>query len=177
MFDARTFPSSIDKAQKILMQESADFKGEYTIHDIIFSSKDPEQTLDKIFLRLRLVPQNIWNEKPFIVAIKNTDIKEVGKQSIIPLKKQFDTEIDARDFINTNYLDQFEYAYEFDRKGWQYDLGEDQIDLEDIESHFSIEYKSQTENKLKELLKKFNVYSEDVIKGPSVIAIRNILKR
>lgn len=177
MFDARIFPKTLDDARKILMEQRAVFKGEYEIHDVIFSSKKSEETLDKVFLRLRLIPVNIWEEKKVIVSIKETIIKEVGKQSIISTKEQFDAESDARKFIEDNYSQKFEYSFEFDRKGWQYDFENgDQVDLEDIETHYSIEFKSKTEEGLKRLLFLFNIQSEEVIKGPSVVVIRDRLK-
>lgn len=129
-----------------------------------------------MFLRLRHVPINIWNEKQYIVAIKNTELKGVGKQSIIPVKEQFDSEEEARDFINKNYADTFDFSYDFSRKGWQYFIGEDGIDLEDVENgYFTIEFKSETEEGLERLLKLFEVDHEEVIKGPSVVAIQKLL--
>ncbi len=177
MFDARIFPTTLESFQKVLDENEATFKGDYKIHDVIFASKDSDVGIDKIFLRLRIVPQNIWGEKSFIVAIKKTELQEIGKQSIIPIKEQFDTEKEAREFIEKNYADQFEFLYEFDRIGWQYFMGEDGIDLEDVEGHPSVEFKSETPEGLKNLLTLFKVQEEDVIQGPSVVEIKNLLKR
>ncbi len=175
MFDARIFTAELDTAHKILNEKQAIFRGEYAIHDAIYASKDPNQKLDSVFLRLRYISKNIWSEKPYIIALKQTKIKEIGKQSIIPVKKQFDTEKEAREFITENYSAMFEFSYEFNRIGWQYDLGEDQIDLEDIEGHYSIEFKSPTEQGLKDLLALFN--AKNIIVGPSVVTIKNLLDR
>ena len=175
MFDARTFLNGLDRAKEVLKNNGADFKGEYTIHDIIYKSKNPEEGLNEVFLRLRLVRQNIWDEKPFIVAIKNTEIKKVGKQSIIPVKKQFDTREEAEKFLQENYLDKFEYDFEFDRVGWQYFIGKDGVDLEEIEGYYSIEFKSRVEENLQKLLDLFGV--KDIITGSSVVKIKEILNR
>lgn len=177
MFDARIFPTTLKDAEKILLKEKAVLKGDYIIKDKIFASKDLSQTLDKVFLRLRIISRNIWDDKPIVVVIKNTEVKKVGKQSIIPLKKEFDTESEATKFIQENYADQFEFAFEFNRIGWQYFLGEDGIDLEEIETHPSIEFKSPTEEGLQRLLKIFNINESEVIKGPSVVVIKNLLIR
>lgn len=175
MFDARIFLSEIDTARKILNENKAVFKGEYVIHDAIYASKDKNQGIDKVFLRLRSVLKNIWNEKPFIVAIKHTELKEVGKLSIIPIKKQFDAEKEAKEFVTSNYSDTFDFLYEFDRMGWQYDLGNDQVDLEEIEGLHSIEFKSPTEEGLKSLITLFD--AKNIISGPSVVAIKELLKK
>ncbi len=177
MFDARTFPHSLESAEQILNQNGADFKGDYRVIDKIYVSRDPAQTLDKVFLRLRLIPKNIWADKAVVVSIKNTELKKVGKQSIIPVKESFDTEAEAKEFIQQNYSDQFLYSYEFDRTGKQYFLGEDGIDLENIEGHYSIEFKSKTEEGLRKLLSVFKVEESDVITGPSVVVIKQLLGR
>ncbi len=176
MYDARIFLDSIKSARAILEQHNAIHKGDYAIHDIIYASRKAGETLDKVFLRLRLIPKNIWNEKSVIVAIKNTEIQEVGKRSIVPVKKEFDAKDEAEVYIKNNYEHQFEYSYEFDRSGSQYDLGQDQIDLEDIEGNYSIEFKSPTQEGLQKLLQMFNVKEEDIIKGPSVVAIKRLLE-
>jgi hypothetical protein len=176
MLDARIFLDNLDRAKQTLQAHNALFKGEYSIHDIIYASKNPKETLDKVFLRLRLIPKNIWSEKNVVVTIKNTELHDVGKKSIILLKKEFDTKDEAEKFVQDHYGHQFDYSYEFDRIGWQYDLGEDQVDLEDIEGNFSIEFKSPTEEGLKKILALFTVEDKEVIKGPSVVAIRELLE-
>ncbi len=173
MLEARSFVKSLDKVREILLNNKAIFKGEYKIHDIIFASKN--KSLTEEFLRLRIISKNIWNEKDVIVAIKNTELKEKGKNSVIPLKKQFDTQSEGQDYINNNLLNEFKYLYEFDRTGWQYDIREDQIDLEDIEGHYSIEVKSKNEEGLRKLIELFEI--EEIIEGPSVVRIREILGR
>jgi polyphosphate kinase 2 (PPK2 family) len=96
------------------------------------------------------------------VAIKNTELKQIGKNSIIPLKKEFDTVEEGRAFIEANLADQFTYDYDSHCIGWQYDLGADQVDLEDIEGHASIEFKSQTDEGLKKLFElHYLMYAEN----------------
>lgn len=175
MLEARTFVKNFDKAKEILKSHNAIFKGEYFIHDVIYASKDPGKTLVDEFLRLRMIPKNIWEEKDFVVAIKNTELKSIGKNSIIPFRKEFDFEEEARKFIKENLLDRFQYSYEFDRTGWQYFIGQDGVDLEDIEGHFSIEIKSKTEEGLQKLAQLFDI--RDPIKGPSVVAIKELLNK
>ena len=163
MLEARTFVDTLDSAKEILEKENAIFRGHYVIHDYIFASKDKSLPLEKLFLRLRLIPINIWNEKNVVVA----------KNSIVPVRKEFDTEEEGRAFIEENYSETFEFVYDFEREGWQYDIGSDQVDLEDIEGHPSIELKSDTVDGLQKLLNTFNI--KNTIKGPSVVQIRKIL--
>jgi len=176
MNDARTFPKELDSARKILENLNADFKGYYEIHDEIYKSKDSNQPLSQVFLRLRHVPINIWGEKEFIVVMKNTLLQEVGKQSVISVKEQFDTREEAESFIASKFGEDFVKDFDFFRVGWQYFLSNgDGIDLEEIEGHPSIEYKSKTQEGLKALLEKFGVQEDDVAKGPSVVVVREKL--
>ena len=175
MLEARSFVENFDRAREVLNSLNADFKGEYVIHDVIFESKDPNKTLIDEFLRLRMVPKNIWNDKAFIVAIKNTELKETGKNSVIPIKMQFDSEAEARTYIEENFLDKFQYSFEFTRTGWQYYAGKYFVDLEDIEGYLSIEAKAETEQDLKDLVTMLDM--RDIIKGPSVLAVRELLKK
>ena len=175
MLEARTFVNDFDKAREVLKLLDAELKGEYEIHDMIFSSKDRSKTLVDEFLRLRIVPRNIWDEKPFIVAIKNTEVREIGKDYTIPLKKQFDSKEEAQKFIDENLLDKFEYSFEFSRTGEQYDFSDGQVDLEDIEGFLSIEIKSKTEEGLKRLAELFEIHY--TLKGPSVVAVKELLKK
>lgn len=177
MLEARVFIKSVDFARDILTEQKAIFKGEYALRDSIFAPTDPNKTLLDSFLRLRVISKNIWDEKNVIVSIKNTELKKLGKDSKIPLRKEFDREDEAVKFIEENLSGEFQYSFEFDRIGWQYNLGEDQVDLEevvsDIENRFSIEVKSPTEAGLERLLQMFSM--EDPIKGPSVVAVKELL--
>ncbi len=175
MLEARTFIKSFDNAKTVLASLKADFKGEYVIHDIIFESKDPNKTFIDEFLRLRIVSKNIWNEKGVIVGIKQTEVRDIGKNYVMPLKKEFDSKEEAQKFIEENLLDRFQHSFEFSRVGWQYDLLEGQVDLEDIEGHLSIEVKSKTEEGLKKFVELFEI--KDTIKGPSVVAVKELLNR
>ncbi len=173
MFDARTFPQTLETARAVLESEGAVLKGDYEIKNKIYKHKT--EALEKVFLRLRTIPKNIWNDKPVIVSIKNTEVKQVGKQSIISFKKEFDTEKEAEDFIAENYANDFTFDFEFGCIGWQYFLGDDGVDLEMIEGNPSIEFKSKTQQGLQNLLTQFGVKGEEVIKGPSVVAVRRLL--
>lgn len=176
MIEARSFVENFDSAKKILAENKAVFKGEYVCKDIIFSPIDSTKSLKDEFLRLRVNVKNIWTEKDVIVAIKQTEKKDIGKNSIIPLRKEFDGEDDARKYIKENLEDKYKFDFEFTRTGWQYDLGENQVDLEkveDIPDCYTIEVKSKTEDGIKKLTDIFEM--RDIIKGPSVVKIKQLL--
>ena len=71
-------------------------------------------------------------------------------------------------------LDKYMYDFEFNRTGSQYELGEDGVDLENIEGNYSIEVKSKSEDGIRKLLKLLGI--TEVIKGPTVVAVKELLK-
>ena len=165
MLEARAFVPEIESARKTLELNGA-----------IFTPINSDKSLKDEFLRPRIQLKNIWNEKDMIVSIKQTEKRSSGKNSIIPLRKEFDSESEARKFIDENLKNDFEYDFEFTRTGWQYDLGENQVDLEkveDIPNCYTIEVKSLTENGLKDLIEMLSIPS--LIQGPSVVEIKRLL--
>lgn len=178
MFEARAFVLDIETAKKVLEDNHAIYKGEYRCRDLIFlpiGQVGSEYVGDK-FLRLRIYEKNIWNKKRVVVAIKKTEKKEVGKSSIIYICKEFDSEIEARRYIQDSFGNDFTFDFEFTRTGWQYDLGDDQIDLEkveDIENCYTIEVKSLTQRGLQQLTRMFNLIF--VVKGSMVGAMKRLL--
>lgn len=178
MIDARIFIDSLDKAKSVLDSERAELKGKYIIHDTIYRNIDSSISLVDEFLRLREVPENIWNEKRVILALKQTELQTVGKSSHIPLKLQYDKREEAESYYRQNLKDKYIKDFDFWRIGWQYSLANgDVVDLEIIDDKYpSIEFKSENELGIKRLLAKFGVNNEEIIKGPSVVAIRELLE-
>ncbi len=178
MIEARVFVDSLDDAKNILKQENAELKGKYKIHDTIYRNVDKNIPLIEEFLRLRVVPENIWDEKGVILALKQTLLGKVGKNSHIPLKLQYDVREDAEEYYRQNLEDEYVKDFDFWRIGWQYFLPNGEVvDLEIVEDKYpSIEFKSDTGDNLEKLLGKFSVNKASVITGPSVVAIRDILK-
>ena len=177
MIEARVFVDSLDDAKNILAQESAELKGKYKIHDTIYQNVDKSIPLIEEFLRLRVVPENIWEEKEVILALKQTELRKIGKNSHIPIKLQYNKREEAEAYYEQNLKDDYLKDFEFWRIGWQYFLPNgDVVDLEIIEDKYpSIELKSKTDTSMEELLNRFNVKKEDVITGPSVVAVRNMI--
>jgi adenylate cyclase class IV len=86
MVEVRAFINDIEPAREKLIELGADDKGKYTIIDTIYRSADPTVSLIDEFLRLREIPENIWPEKEVILALKQTNLQNIGKISAIPLK-------------------------------------------------------------------------------------------
>lgn len=178
MIEARSFVPEIDTTRQILEENRAIFKGEYVLTDKIYSSYNPPKGLDDAFLRLRTYHKNIWPQKDVIVAVKIHEQKEIGVDTEVPLKKQFDSVEEAENFVKENLLDKYKYEYTFTRTGWQYALGEDEIDLErvdDLKDFYTVEFKSNTVEGLRKLESLLNL--KDVIEGPIASHMKDILEK
>lgn len=165
MLEARAFVSEIGTAKKVLEDVRAVFKGEYRCRDLIFVPKNTERPYGEEFLRLRINEINIWKEKDVIVVVKQVQRKEVGKEGLVSFRREFDTENEGRKCIEDDFSTTHNFDFEFTRTGWQYDVGEDQVDLERVEGVkdcYTIEIKSKTVDGLKRLAEMFKL---DLIKG------------
>jgi adenylate cyclase class IV len=177
MIEARSFVSEVDTTRKLLEENGAVFKGEYILTDKIYSSHSPKKELDDEFLRLRTYHKNIWPQKDVILAVKIHEQKEIGVDTVVPIKKEFDTEDEAQKFIDENLLGQYKYEFTFTRTGWQYSLGEDEIDLErvdDLNNFYTVEFKSKTVEGLKRLETLLDI--KDVIPGPIASHMGKLIK-
>lgn len=179
MIEARIFTDSLDDANKKLQELNAINQGQYKIHDEIYRSVDNSVSLIDEFLRLRVVPENIWNEKAVILALKQTNLRALGKNSHIPLKLQFDTKQEAKEYLTHHLKDDYVFDFSFSRIGWQYFLPNgDVVDLEVLEDVYpTIEFKSETDEGIRKLLRLFTISDSEVMRGPSVLAFRNIVKK
>ena len=102
MIEARVFVDSLDDAENILKQESAELKGKYKIHDTIYRNINKSIPLIAEFLRLRVIPENIWNDKKVILALKQTELRKIGKNSHILIKLQYDKREEAEAYYEQN---------------------------------------------------------------------------
>lgn len=178
MIEARTFVSEIDTVKGILENHDAIYKGEYVLTDKIYASYNPPKGLDDEFLRVRTHHKDIWNNPHVLVAVKIHEQKEIGVDTLVPLKKGFESEEAALAFVNENLLHQYKYEYEFNRTGWQYSLGEDEVDLErvdDLKDFYTIEFKSSTVEGLKKLESLLKV--KNVIRGPIASHMKELIEK
>lgn len=177
MIEARVFVNNLADARNILKQENAELQGMYAIHDTIYRNADESVPLSEEFLRLREIPENIWDEKPVILALKQTKLRKVGKSSLVLIKLQFSKRKDAEKYYEENFKNLYVEAFSFRRVGWQYLMPTgDVVDLEVVEDKYpSIEFKSETDDGIERLLGKFAISDDTTIRGPSVLTVRELL--
>jgi len=158
MIECRAIISGIEETKKKVGQLGAIFKGEYIFKDVIFIPKKNVFNLSDDFLRMRVYTKTNWPTKNIVLVRKQTEFKSTGKIDKVVLKEEFNTEEEVLDFINKNLASEFKRGFEFSRIGWQYQLENYRIFIEDIEGFkLSVEIEAETEEELKSLFDKLNI--------------------
>lgn len=174
MIEGRAIIKSIKKAKASVESLGGQLKSNYVLKDIIFVSKKEVYNLSKDFVRVRINIKSDWPTKKVILVRKQTKFKETGKVSKINLKEEFDTEQKAFDFIKKN-LPEFREGFEYSREGWQYQLSNHKIFIEDIEGWKpSVEIEAKNEGDLKNLFEKIGILK--LVKDSVPENMRKILK-
>ena len=177
MIEARIFVDTLDPARRVLNRLGAQSCGSYEIIDAVYRRRDHSVDLGDDFLRLRQTPQTIWDEKQFVLVVKQTQLQRIGKQAAIPVRHEFDTLEAMVAWYQDNLADKYEHDFTFHRTGEQFNLPDgEQVDLEINEQWPTIEFKATTTDGLAELLRQFSIDEEQLIAGPSVVAMRQLLK-
>jgi len=158
MIEGRAIISNIQETKQRVKSLGGDFKSSYAFKDIIFVPKKKNYNLSDDFLRVRVISKNNWPTKNVVLVRKQTEFKDIRKVDNIILKKEFDTESEALDFIKKELSAEFEYGFEYSREGWEYKLESRRIFIEDIENlKPSIEIEADSEENLQRLFDKIGV--------------------
>lgn len=169
MIETRAIIKDIEKTKEILNNLNAKFKNNYAFKDIIFVPKEEKYNLNEDFLRLRIYTINKWSTKNIILVRKKTKWKNKYKISTVVLKEEFDTEKEAFDFIQKK-LKGFINKFEYSRVGWEYDLKNCHLFLEDISNYGpSIEIETENENELEEIFNKIGIIKKVKDSMPEVM--------
>lgn len=170
MIEGRALILDIEQTRKNLLDLGAVFNSNYAFKDIIFVPKKAEYNLSDDFLRARVYIKYDRPAKKVVLVRKQTEFKNVGKIDSILLKKEFDTEQEALDFVTTQLGAKFERGFEYAREGWQYDLGNCRIFVEDIKGYKpSIEIEADSEEEIESLFAKIGVIEKIHASMPEVM--------
>jgi adenylate cyclase class IV len=157
MIEGRAIVESIEKAKVSVESLGGIFKSNYILKDIIFVPKKENYNLSDDFVRVRINIKSDWPTKRVILIRKQTEFKEVGKIDKTILRKEFDSEEEAFSFIQEN-LPAFKKGFEYEREGWQYQLNDYRIFIEDIKGWKpSIEVEVKDEERINEIFRKIGI--------------------
>lgn len=154
--EARAIIKNIEETKKKIEEIGGVFKNDYAFTDFIFVLKSGKTDLNKEFIRLRVMKKKNWPTKDFILKHKKAKWQGTSKIDNILLKKEFDTENQALDFIEKHFQGKWQKLFEYFREGWEYGLGAKRLFIEDIKGfkptvEIEAENKEELENIFKEL--------------------------
>lgn len=171
LINARGIIASIEQAKSQLDGLGAVYRGEFSFKDIIYQSSAP---LNEDFVCMRIYSQTNWDEGDVVVQRKKTEWIDRGKIDHDVLKKGFDSEEEALDYIAAHCSD-FKRSFEFSRVGWEYSLPGYAIFVEGVEGYPpSVEIKAEDAASLQDMLQQLHV--TDIIRDSMAEAMRKILK-
>lgn len=160
MIEGRAIIKDIEETRQALIKLGAECVAEYQFKDIIFVPRT-DTSLNDDYIRIRVYSKNNWPTKNVVVMRKKAKFHAVGKEDTIVLKKEFDSEDEARQYIEQEFNDSFIFGFEFSRVGWQYSMGEYRLFVEDIEKMPPvIEIEAGTEEALAQLYKNIGIIKE-----------------
>ncbi|HTX86800.1 MAG TPA: hypothetical protein VMC41_01890 [Candidatus Nanoarchaeia archaeon] len=162
MIVGRAIIPNIKEARKKIEQLGAIFKGEYIYKDIIFIPDKNNFNLSDDYLKLRVYTENNWPTKNFRL------VRKIRGKSV--LKQEFDSEKASLKFINDEFSAEFKRGFEFSRTGWQYDLKNNHIFVEDVENFKpTIEIESESEPELKSLFDQIGIVEKLTESMPEIM--------
>lgn len=175
MIEGRALIADIEQTREKLAELGAVFNSNYAFKDIIFVPKRKSYNLSDDFLRVRVYIKNNWPTKKVVLVRKQSKFREVGKTDTITLKNEFDTEREAFDFVSAKLGGEFERGFEYEREGWQYDLGKHRVFVEDIKGFKpSMEIEADSGGEIESLFTKIGIVEKIHASIPEVM--RKILK-
>ena len=146
--EVRAFIFNIEKTKLTLSLLNAEFKGEYEFKDYIYYPQDREFDLNKEFVRLRAYQKTQWDQKA--VELSHKIKSDQGLSGSFKFKKQFNTTEEADTFLSD-----YRFAFSYHRKGFEYELDDIRIFLEDVQDlPPSIELVSPSKKNIDQLLDK-----------------------
>ena len=131
MYEARSFISNTHDTRAIGQMLHADFLGDYSFRDIIFTSVDDDLNLDPCCIRLRVSTIGHKPGRKIVLSEKRNTWSGFCKTSITAWEKRFDTLQDALNYIWAQRHD-LQRSFEYFREGWRFQIARGILYAEDI---------------------------------------------
>lgn len=157
MFYARIILNNKDNLQQILNDLQAQKKSDFSFYDLVYLNRDGSSITDDT-LKIRVYQHNEWNSKAVLVIRKKAERINGVKEDKFLVREEFDTEEEAKSFVEDNYRDTFDYVFRLEKTGEEYQNDNLRIWIEDIKDMgISIEFGSESQESVEEVIKMFDV--------------------
>jgi adenylate cyclase class IV len=152
--EGRGFIKSIEETKRKIEALGAKFKNNYAFTDYIFIPKKGRIDLNQEVVRVRVYKLNNWPGKDVVLTEKVTERYKGFKTSKTKLRKEFDKQEEAFNFLKNRFRKYIEYF----REGWYFDLDGVRLWVEDIKGFKpTIEIEAATTKELEAVFKQLGV--------------------
>lgn len=160
MIYGRAIITDINESRQKLETNGAKLIEEFAFTDIIYINKTNRSLTDDT-LKVRVYSKTEWYTKNVVLIRKQTEILKTGKVDNIILKIEFDSRNDAKGFIKEYLSAEFEYAVEFSKNGWEYELDSKRVWVEYINKFKpTIEVGAKSEDEIKDVYNLIGIVEE-----------------
>lgn len=144
-------------------------KSEFAFYDLIYQNKNGAN-IAKDTLKVRVYQKNEWKTKDVLLIRKTAPIINGSKEDKVLLRKEFDTEKEAIDFINANFDNEYEYKFKLEKNGLEYSNDDLRVWVEEIKDiGISIEIGSENQEKIENAIQLFDIKERLEISVPEYL--------
>lgn len=132
-------------------------KSEFAFYDLIYQNRNGTNITDDT-LKVRVYQKNEWKTKDVLLIRKTAPMINGSKEDKVLLKKEFNTEKEAINFINENFANDYEYKFKLEKAGIEYSNDKLRVWVEEIKDMgTSIEIGSEDPQEIENTIQLFDV--------------------
>lgn len=132
-------------------------KSEFAFYDLIYQNKNGTNITEDT-LKVRVYQKNEWKTKNVLLIRKTAPMINGAKEDQVLLKKEFDIEKEAIDFINTHFANEYVYKFKLEKSGTEYGNENLRVWIEEIKDiGTSIEIGSENLEEIENAIQLFDV--------------------
>lgn len=146
-----------DNLNEIIKKLNLEKKSDFAFYDLIYLNKNGASITDDT-LKIRVYQKNEWNSKDVLVIRKAAPVINGVKEDKILLRKEFDTELEAINYVNKNLGNEYEYMFKLEKNGIEYANSNLRVWVENIKDiGVSVEFGTNNSEVIEQAISLFNV--------------------
>lgn len=157
MIYARIILNDNIKIEENLAKLKAVKKSYFAFYDLIYLNKNGASITEDT-LKIRVYQKNNWDNSNVLMIRKTAPLVNGVKEDKVILREEFQTVDEAKEYVDKNLSDEFEYKIKLEKTGIEYGNDNLRIWVENIKDiGWSIEFGAQEENDIEDAIKLFDV--------------------
>lgn len=149
--------TTVDNLEEKLKKLNVKKKSEFAFYDLIYVNKNGASITDDT-LKIRVYQKNEWNTKDVLVIRKCAVLNNGSKEDNVLLKEEFNKEIEAIDFVEKNFGNEYTFSFKLEKKGIEYENETLRIWVENItDLGWSVEFEAASQEVIENAISLFPV--------------------